>query len=67
MNTMIRSMFSDPFEMMGQNALVPDYRGLHGANDMPVSLFDPQFGRFGFVSTIEDSWLWVINNNNNNH
>jgi len=47
-------MFSDPFEMMGQNALVPRYG--RGFNDMPVSLFDPHFGRsFDFVSIIEDS------------
>lgn len=31
---------------MGQNALMPYGRGIH--NDMPVSLFDPNFGRFGF-------------------
>ncbi|XP_018317442.1 myeloid leukemia factor isoform X2 [Mycetomoellerius zeteki] len=43
MNSMMSSMFSDPFEMMGQNALVPRYG--RGFNDMPVSLFDPHFGR----------------------
>ncbi|XP_011052537.1 PREDICTED: myeloid leukemia factor isoform X5 [Acromyrmex echinatior] len=43
MNSMMNSMFSDPFEMMGQNALVPRYG--RGFNDMPVSLFDPHFGR----------------------
>jgi len=54
MNSMMNSMFhSDPFEMMGQNALMPYGRGLH--NDMPVSLFDPHFERFGFVSIIEDT------------
>lgn len=52
MNTMMNSMFSDPFEMMGHNALMPHGRGLR--NDMPVSLFDP-FGRYDFVSTIEVS------------
>ncbi|CAL1687859.1 unnamed protein product [Lasius platythorax] len=44
---MMNSMFRDPFEMMGQTALMPHPgRGSH--NDMPVSLFDPHFGRFGF-------------------
>ncbi|XP_011168045.1 myeloid leukemia factor isoform X2 [Solenopsis invicta] len=47
MNTMMNSMFTDPFDMMRPNALMPHYgRGLH--NDMPVSLFDPHFGRFDF-------------------
>jgi myeloid leukemia factor 1 len=46
MNSMM-NMFNDPFEIMGQNALMPHYgRGLH--NEMPVSLFDPNFARFGF-------------------
>ncbi|KAG5318254.1 MLF factor, partial [Pseudoatta argentina] len=50
MNSMMNSMFSDPFEMMGQNALVPRYG--RGFNDMPVSLFDPHFGRsFDFTIT----------------
>ncbi|KAL0101578.1 hypothetical protein PUN28_019014 [Cardiocondyla obscurior] len=47
MNSMMNSMFSDPFDMMGQNALMPHYgRNLH--SDMPVSLFDSHFGRMGF-------------------
>ncbi|XP_011630216.1 myeloid leukemia factor isoform X1 [Pogonomyrmex barbatus] len=47
MNSMMNSLFNDPFQnMMGQNALMPYGRGIH--NDMPVSLFDPNFGRFGF-------------------
>lgn len=54
MNNMIRSMFSDPFDMMGPNALIPDYRGFH--NNMPVSLFAaPPYGRYDFVSIIKDS------------
>lgn len=47
MNSMMNSIFS-PFEMMGQNALMSYGRELH--NDIPISLFDPHFGRFGFVS-----------------
>ncbi|KYM99436.1 Myeloid leukemia factor [Cyphomyrmex costatus] len=43
MNSMMNTMFSDPFDMMGQNALVPRYG--RGFNDMPVSLFDSHFGR----------------------
>ncbi|TGZ48312.1 Myeloid leukemia factor [Temnothorax longispinosus] len=46
MNNMMNSMFPDPFDMMGQNALMPYGRGL--PNNMPVALFDPNFGRFGF-------------------
>lgn len=53
---MMNSMFRDPFEMMGQTALMPHPgRGSH--NDMPVSLFDPHFGRFGFVSIILNTLL----------
>ncbi|XP_011698434.1 PREDICTED: myeloid leukemia factor isoform X2 [Wasmannia auropunctata] len=49
MNSMMNSMFANPFEMMGPNALMPSYRrGLH--NDMPVSIFEPHFGRFGLNS-----------------
>lgn len=53
MNNMMNSVFPDPFEMMGQNALMPHYgRTLHNNISLPVSLFDP-FGRFGFVSIIK--------------
>jgi len=53
MNSMMNSMFRDPFDMMGQNALMPHHgRGSHG--DMPLSLFNPHFGRFDFVNIILD-------------
>lgn len=54
MSNMMNSIFNDPFSMMGQNALMPHNRG---SNEMSVSLFDPNFGRFGFVSTIVDILL----------
>ncbi|GAB1864476.1 Myeloid leukemia factor [Camponotus japonicus] len=53
MNSMMNSMFRDPFDMMGQNALMPHHgRGSHG--DMPLSLFNPHFGRFDFNNMTPD-------------
>lgn len=54
MNSMMNSMFHNPFEMMGQNALMLHHGRGASQNDMSVSLFDPHFGRFGFVSIILD-------------
>ncbi|XP_020278186.1 myeloid leukemia factor isoform X2 [Pseudomyrmex gracilis] len=51
MNNMMSSFFGDPFSMMGQNALMPHNRG---TNDMSLSLFDPNFGRFGFSNMASD-------------
>jgi len=50
MNNMMNSLFTDPFEMMGQNALMP-HRG-RNHNDMLLSPFDQHFTRYGFVSRI---------------
>ncbi|XP_012533902.1 myeloid leukemia factor isoform X2 [Monomorium pharaonis] len=47
MNSMMNSMFNDPFDMMRPNALMPHFGRGH-LNDMPVSLFNPPFGRFDF-------------------
>lgn len=52
MNSMMNSMFRDPFDMMGQNALMPHHVGRGSHSDMSLSLFDPHFGRFDFVSII---------------
>lgn len=51
MNDMMNSLvtFNDPFSIMGQHALMPHDRG---SNNMSLSLFDPNFGRFNFVSMI---------------
>ncbi|KAH0952615.1 hypothetical protein HN011_005358 [Eciton burchellii] len=46
MNNMMNSLFTDPFEMMGQNALMP-HRG-RNPNDMLLSPFDQHFTRYGF-------------------
>ncbi|KAL6443399.1 hypothetical protein ACFW04_002927 [Cataglyphis niger] len=53
MNSMMNSMFHNPFEMMGQNALML-HHGRGSQNDMSVSLFDPHFGRFGFNNMATD-------------
>ncbi|XP_029156536.1 myeloid leukemia factor isoform X2 [Nylanderia fulva] len=52
-NMMMNSMFRDPFEMMGQNALMP-HHGRVPHNNMPLTLFDPHFGRYGFNNMAPD-------------
>ncbi|XP_011879096.1 PREDICTED: myeloid leukemia factor isoform X2 [Vollenhovia emeryi] len=40
---MMNTMFPDPFDMIGQNSLMP-----HIHTNLPVSLFAPHFGRYDF-------------------
>ncbi|XP_072751710.1 myeloid leukemia factor isoform X2 [Anoplolepis gracilipes] len=51
MNTMMNSMFRDPFEMMEQNML---HHGRPSHNDMSLALFNPHFGRFDFNNMAPD-------------